>query len=105
MSVDISKIKPGDKVSLVPLEVKDVIRDLGQIQLTDIDGESIYFAFDQIAAHHPAPRKFQVGDRVGMSGDVGTVLGVDDTDAWVRWDTGYRSICLAARLTLVEAGQ
>ena len=102
MTVDISKIKPGDKVTLVPLEVEDKTKFAVDIIFK---GERHWISADLIAAHHPAPREFQVGDRVGMNGEVGTLLCVDDTDAWVRWDTGYRSTRPAARLTLMEAGQ
>lgn len=104
MSVDIGKIRPGDLVTLAPVKVRPTGVE-GQLSIEDSDGHPAFFNYDQIVAHHPAPRKFQVGDRVGMSGDVGTVLGVDDADVWVKWDTGYRSIRPAARLTLVEAGQ
>ena len=60
MTIDISKIKPGDKVSLVPLEVVDKTKFVVDIIFK---GERHWIAADQIAAHHPAPRKFQVGDR------------------------------------------
>ena len=106
--VDISKIKPGDKVTLVPLGVKAVLRGIDQIQLVDADGASIYFAFGQIAAHHPAPREFQVGDRVKSihtDRDRGVIDHVARGKARVVWDKEDETLIDIKHLTLVEAGQ
>lgn len=104
--IDISKIRPGDKVTLVPLEV--ALPGSCAITVTLPRGASFNVTADQIAAHHPAPREFQMGDRVRlkMGGIAGTVRGVDQGEVWVRWDDSlYSPIRLAAHLTLVEAGQ
>ena len=107
MSVDISKIQPGDKVTLVPLEVLDV----GSITLKLKTGVGpIYFFPDLIAAHHPAPREIKVGDRVRVdrSVRVATVRAVDNDQAWVRWNDGDGEgnyTYWVFDLTLVEDGE
>ena len=103
MSVDISNIRPGDKVSLVPLEVHSV--DAGWVALfTDAEG-IVQFDWHQIAAHHPAPREFQVGARVRSGGSEGAIEHLARGRARVLWDSGYDLICSIEDLTLVEAGQ
>ena len=105
MTIDISKIKPGDKVTLVPLEVAecDASNDPIRVWL----GGGVWVTADQIAAHHPAPREIGVGDRVKASdGTVGTVRAVDGREAWVRWDD--YSVNWSAEInhiTLVEGDQ
>ena len=107
--VDISKIKPGDKVTLVPLSVVPVIsNDKDHVWVLTCEGVRLPFHATDIAAHHPAPREFQVGDRVVLSPwpSQGTVIGVDQDEVWVRWDeNAYSPVNLASDLTLVEAGQ
>lgn len=101
MTIDISKIKPGDKVSLVPLEV-DCVEE-GYVFASS--GETYArFLPDQIAAHHPAPREIGVGDRVKQAnGTVGTVIAHDTKEAWVKWDSFKGNWTMSLdRLTLVE---
>jgi hypothetical protein len=111
MTVDVSKILPGDKVALVPLEVRWVTPAGLKIAVLDAEGMHSYFGPDQIAAHHPAPREIGVGDRVFVTNlgrhRAGTVRGLDMPDVWVRWDADYvyRPIWLASQLTLVEGDQ
>lgn len=112
MTVDISKIKPGDKVTLVPLEVhgtlQTVIRDTKQIKVRDADGTVVYFNLDQIAAHHPTPREFQVGDRVrtgGISRDAMTIIAMDGDETWVKATSGRNFTARTSDLTLVEGGE
>ena len=106
MTIDISKIRPGDKVTLVPLEVWATDDALDLIYVTDHEGGACFHA-DQIAAHHPAPREFQVGDRVRLGvGKYGTIRAVDGDDAWVLWDeNGRNQGILIEALTLVEGGE
>jgi hypothetical protein len=106
--IDISKIKPGDKVTLVPLEVADVHwyndnRGPG-IRLRDSEGYSNFITADQIAAHHPAPREIGVGDRVKEKGRLiaGTVEHVARGAAWVLWDDKYETLVVTGFLILVE---
>ena len=100
--IDISKIKPGDKVTLVPLEVVDKTKSTVNIIFKD---ECHWISADQIAAHHPAPREFQVGDRVRSGGSEGAIEHLARGRARVLWDSGYDLICSIEDLTLVEAGQ
>jgi len=100
--IDISKIKPGDKVTLVPLEVHSV--DAGWVALfTDLEG-IVQFDWNQIAAHHPAPREIGVGDRVKEKGRLiaGTVEHVARGAAWVLWDDKYETLVVTGFLILVE---
>jgi hypothetical protein len=106
MTIDVSKVKPGDKVTLVPLEVW-ATDDSGHFLYIKDDGVGAYFCPDKIAAHHPAPRDIWVGDRVRASdGHLGTVRAVDEREAWVRWD-GHDANWSAEipEITLVEGGE
>lgn len=109
MTIDISKIKPGDKVTLVPLEVTGILLRVNQVQLKDGEDLLSYFRADQIAAHHPAPREIGVGDRVWVQGStlrVAEVRGLDGKQAWVRWVEGTENWSVHIRaLTLVEGDQ
>jgi plastocyanin len=106
MTIDISKIKPGDKVTLVPLEVTGVLPRVNQVQLKDGEGLLSYFTPEQIAAHHPAPREIGVGDRVRWKDIIGIVRAVDGQEAWVRWDDYAANWSAEIQaLTLVEGDQ
>lgn len=110
MTIDITKIRPGDRVTLVPLEVKSVAPVAGVMAVFMASGGELYVSTKDIATHHPAPREFQVGDRVQAFGsaDLGTVRGVDGPDVWVKWDrvgVDWGPIFRAAALTLVEGGE
>jgi hypothetical protein len=102
MAVDISKIKPGDKVTLVPLEVRRVD---GAGILVFATPENPYATANQIAAHHPAPRDIVVGDRVRIGEPKGEVVHIFRGRAWVLWDEGDESIWPVPDLTLVEGDQ
>ena len=109
MTIDISKIRPGDKVTLVPLEVNRVNAD-STVMIVIKDGTEwllMKVAPSEITAHHPAPREFQVGDRVTSNGkaDVGTIEHVARGKARVIWDDTWDVIMPLEILTLVEAGQ
>ena len=106
--VDISKIRPGDRVTLVPLEVASTGQKGLSLSVRDADGLPARFLRVQIAAHHPAPREFQVGDRVRfvMGTGIGTVRGVDGSDVWVKPDDYMKDVVTpASYLTLVEGGE
>jgi hypothetical protein len=105
MNVDISKIKLGDMVTLVPLEVAEDPTGSGYIRLVTAGSNSfVWFEQDQIAAHHPAPRKIGVGDRVRSSPTSvkGTVEHITRGKAWVVWDACYETVWNIADLILVE---
>jgi hypothetical protein len=105
MTIDISKIKPGDKVTLVPLEVTGVLPRVNQVQLEDGEGLLSYFRANQIAAHHPAPCEIKVGDRVRIGEPKGEIVHIFRGSAWVLWDAGDESIWPLSDLTLVEGDQ
>ena len=111
MTIDISKIKPGDKVTLVPLEVVDTETAFGVPGILirgspDSSNFSAWIGEEDITAHHPAPREFQVGDRVRMAGRLATVHGVDGVEAWLRFDGDNGNLTRRiSQLTLLEAGQ
>ena len=104
MTIDISKILPGDRVTLVPLEV-DRFSPLGI--MVSLPGGVLYsIAPNQIAAHHPAPREFQVGDDVRDVAQLrGTILALAEGYALVRWPQGNVTAKRTNSLTLVEAGE
>ena len=104
MTIDISKIKPGDKVTLVPLEVW-ATDDSGRFLYIKDDGVGACFYPDKIAAHHPAPREIGVGDRVVIIGTdyAGIVKAADGPQAWIRFEaSGNRVTRELIDLTLVE---
>ena len=106
MPIDISKIKPGDKVTLVPLEVVETPIGSSSIGLRLSRSGVIYVVPDQLAAHHPAPREIGVGDRVWDQGRVyaGTVEHVSRGMAWVAY-ANADCIRFVSDLTLVEGDQ
>lgn len=108
--IDISKIKRGDKVTLVPLEVERVLNPEGTVRVKLDKNFSHYFTPDQIAAHHPAPREIGVGDRVKVTPPnpsllAGTVEHVARRRARVLWDDGDDAIYAFSDLTIVEDDQ
>lgn len=106
MTVDISKIKPGDKVTLVPLEVVDVGQDSNYVAARLGNLAVWHFNSYQIAAHHPAPRQIKMGDRVRWADRHGEVIGIDGSEIGVRWaNPVIRTWVHRTNLTLVEAGQ
>lgn len=107
MSVDISKIKPGDKVTLVPLEVASIDTSYANpVARIRMPSGNIYVAHsDQIAAHHPAPRELKVGDRVRWDGSCGTIEHVARGKARVLFDNGSDDLFYITSLTLVEDGE
>jgi hypothetical protein len=109
MDIDISKIKPGDTVSLVPLEVMDVSKGGAYVHIWLDPNASFPMKPDQIAAHHPAPRELQVGDRVKVAPAyptliAGTVEHISRGKARVIWDNGDDTLYSVSDLTLVEGG-
>lgn len=106
MTIDISKIRPGDSVTLVPLEVGSVAHR--SIIVAAGKDEWMNVTADQIAAHHPAPREFQVGDRVtrGVCGDDWLIEHIAYGRAWISRNDGQEGwLWHLDDLTLAEAGQ
>jgi len=109
--IDISKIRPGDKVTLAPLLVFRVDTKSGQVAVWDSDDTGAYFNANMIAAHHPAPREIGVGDRVRWSGRAGdwSVEHIAYGQAWISrddktsWPNGW--LVRLENLTLVEGDQ
>ena len=108
MTVDTTKIRPGDTVSLVTLRVKEISKGGVYVHVWLDDTSSFPMRPDQIAAHHP--RELQVGDRVRLINggySLATVKGLDDSgEAWVLWDSGAGWSSLPAeRFAVVEPAQ
>lgn len=108
--IDISKVQPGDMVTVVPLEVHSV--DAGWVALFMDPDTIVHFNWDQILTHTPAPREIKVGDRVRVTGPVwkmgddGKVIGLDDGYVYVVWFRGMNAIAYRpASLTIVEDGE
>jgi hypothetical protein len=101
MTIDISKIKPGDKVTLVPLEVANVY---GRVFTVFTKRGGATFAPDEIAAHHPAPREIGVGDRVKHPDWKHTLVVEHISKKGFAWLTGGDVDLLSSMsiLTIVE---
>jgi hypothetical protein len=104
--INISKIKPGDTVTIGPFTVKEIVKN--EVWLK-IDGEEPYWIWaraDQIVAHRPS-REFQVGDRVRRKGTFseGTIEAISRGKAWVLLGNGAEVIWTLSELILVEGGE
>ena len=98
--VDISKIKPGDKVILKPMKVVRVDKNIKMpcgvfrgFVLASGYAKEINVIEQAISEHIPAPREFKVGDRVVNTyyrhEPEGVILAIDGDEAWIRIE--YRS--------------
>jgi len=81
MTVDISKIRPGDTVT-VRGEVVSVWRSGPNVK---VGGAEVCLAASDIISHTPAPREWKVGDRVMTKQSllVFTIKGIDGEWAWL----------------------
>lgn len=94
MTVDLSKIKPGDEVTVrcVVLNAQpdhdgDIKGDFGAGE----DGDCpMHFKPDRIVSH--TPKALAVGDRVKSRLGSGEVKHVIEQRAWVDWSTGQQLI-------------
>ena len=97
-TVDISKIKVGDSVTLGPLEVVSVGQKGLSLMVHDSDGTLAHFLRVQIAAHHPAPRALELGQQVlKMEDTYGAavtgpwlVIGIHKERVWLGSPEGER---------------
>jgi hypothetical protein len=91
MTVDISKIKPGDTVSIwgtvrTPPENGFITVELGK------SGDTVRHQFDAVEMASHTPKALAVGDRVRLSGTniyngrLGEIAALEGEDAWVRLD-------------------
>lgn len=99
MSVDISKIKPGDEVTVL-FTAGEPYRQpfIDRQDLTVTFGEGlnkVTFCVPASLVVSHTPRALKVGDvvRVPAHSDsvTGEVLAVDGQECWVRWRNGRRS--------------
>ena len=89
--IDISKIRVGDKVTLVPLEVSNITH--GQFQVRDNECNYAYYSADKIVAHHPKPRALEIGQQVLKMDDI---YGAAVTGPWVVIGIHKRKVWLGS---------
>ena len=81
MTIDISKIKPGDIVT-VRAEVIEIWP--GALHIKAPTGAKIWIARQNITTHEPAPEPLKIGDVVWTDTDQhGTIVGLHDENAWI----------------------
>ena len=87
MTVDISKIKIGDTVTI---RASVTYSQHGELRI-DLGGCRIPLQEDEIVTHTPKPRPIEVGDRVRHRDDLGvfgTIVCIADEEAWLRYNGG-----------------
>lgn len=106
MSVDISKIKSGDQVTVRGVVGENVADASSHRVLVSFDGhsggKSVFVRNDTIISH--TPRALAVGDRVRQrpNGQHGEVLGLHGVQAWVRWGVNDFATTYAEGLERVD---
>jgi hypothetical protein len=108
MTVDISKIKRGDMVTLYPLEVRFPGDNIITVILPGDAPVSYNMNVKYIAAHHP--HEIGVGDRVKVAPAnpaliAGTVEHIARGKARVIWDNGDDTLYSVSDLTVMEGDQ
>jgi len=98
--IDISKIKPGDTVTLRAVVQEIAGRDdrghSFYVEVTDY--ASFWVRESKVASHEPAPEPLKVGDVVIHNGYIGklphTVIGLYKDKAWLyhQWDNDIGTI-------------
>lgn len=86
MSVDLSKIKPGDEVT-VRAVVKRAADEFGVLLCTTAGGDPDDFMAVEAEIVSHTPKALSVGDRVKADGwkvAVFTVVAIDDGWAWIK---------------------
>jgi len=108
MTVDISKIRMGDMVTLGPFPVEEVnINEDNFSVMFPYQSGDFWFDASYVVEHSPGPRKIVPWDRVMFMGSdelLGTVIFVYGDFAWVRWeddDSGF--VVPVEQLRLVKA--
>lgn len=105
--IDISKVKPGDKVTMKEGTVI-AVRDLGAVYPISIDfgGDASSFSPNSIATHTPAPKPLVPGNRVkwgaGPAEMIGEIKAIDGDDAWIKAGD-YNYIISVANLRHADA--
>lgn len=112
MSVDLSKIRPGDEVTVSTTGVVRSVGDGGMVlKLKGGDFETT-FTRGEVAAlvlvsHTPAPEPLAVGDRVKIKDCgpeyAGTILGLHESLAWLRFLSGGYTTAEVSGLERVDA--
>ena len=95
--IDLSKIRPGDEVTVMARVVK--VRPDHLVDCVTDDGEPDGFCIrpKAIVSHTPAVREFKVGDRVEMPDEKrGTLRAIYEHVGWVENDCqGWSSLALS----------
>lgn len=101
MTIDLTKIKAGDKVRLGG-EFEVDRAEIDAVRIVATSGGNIWMYADMIAEHIPAPKQFAVGQKVVTSSaslHVLIVLHQDGNDVMVRHsETGGADVYFAAQL-------
>jgi len=107
MTVDISKIKIGDIVTVTmtvikpPAQYQDFLMAPGPEP--SATSPYYYIPATSILTHTPKPQPIEVGDRVSnLNGSHGTVVWIDDEDVWVRYGVVRHGIYRLTDLELVS---
>jgi translation initiation factor IF-1 len=86
MTIDISKIKPGDYVT-VRAKVTAIQEEPVEFCIAPkvIRGSTMWVSPSAIVGHEPAPEQLKVGDVVEVypGKSQGTIVGLHDGNAWV----------------------
>lgn len=87
MSVDISKIKPGDKITVeFTVTTNNAFEDYHCIATEDSKGVRYKVLAGDVIGHTPAPRPIKVGDMVHYrGGSASWVKAVDGGYAWINF--------------------
>jgi hypothetical protein len=77
MTIDIGNIKPGDRVTVVDLEVIEVLPSTVKVKS---GGGPAYYSHEDIIRHYPKPRALEIGHLVLRMADS---YGAAVTGPWV----------------------
>lgn len=109
MTIDISKIRVGDTVTIPSLKVSSELRptfDGFVITVSLPCGDEIDLTSEDIASHTPQPRELKVGDRVFVDKErTPRVIGAVFMDVALLDVAGSPMAFNTRRLTLVDPNQ
>lgn len=74
MTIDPTKIKPGDKITC-EFVVREGVDSSGYLRAVAVGGlRWSWLSAESITSHTPVPREFKVGDRVRFKGNPGSTF-------------------------------
>ena len=88
--IDISKIKPGD---VVTVRAEEIEIWPGALYIKAPTGAKVWMARQDIATHEPAPEPLKIGDVVTVEGGTTsyTITGLHNDAAWLSFAHTYKS--------------